>query len=54
MLALIFELGIDWYTNRDKCNSTVNDMFYSDILIRSPARQDQYRVQKCNVKITSP
>ena len=35
MLAVIFELGIYWFTNRDKCSSTANDMFYSDILIRS-------------------
>ena len=35
MLVIIFKLGIDWYTNKDKCSNTANDMFYSDILIRS-------------------
>ena len=53
MLAVIFELGIDWYINKDKCSSTANDMFYSDILIHSPVGQYRYYAQKCNVKITS-
>ena len=42
MLVVIFELGIDWYTNKDKCSSIVNNMFYSDIPIRSPAGQYRY------------
>ena len=53
MLAIIFELGIDWYTNKDKCSSTANDMIDSDILIRSPAGQYRSIQKNANVKITS-
>ena len=46
-------LGIDWYTNKDKCSSTTNDMINSDI--RSVPQWDSIdSVHKnANVKITS-
>ena len=53
MLVIIFELGIDWYTNKDKCSSTTNDMIDSD---RSVAQRDSISSvhKNANVKITSP
>ena len=36
MLSVIFELRIDWYTNKGQCSSTVNEMIYSGIPICSP------------------
>ena len=41
MLSFIFELRIDWYTNKDQCGSIANKMIYSDLPIRSPAGQYQ-------------
>ena len=36
MLSVIFELRIDWYTNKGQCSSTANEMIYINIHIRSP------------------
>ena len=41
MLSVIFELRIDWYTNKSQTNSTVNEMKYSGIPISKPAGQYQ-------------
>ena len=35
MLFVIFELRIDWYTNKAQTRSTMNEMKYSGIPIRS-------------------
>ena len=45
MLSVIFELRIDWYTNKGQCNNTVNEMIYSGIPIRSPVGQYRYCTQ---------
>ena len=39
MLSLIFELKIDWYTNKGQTSNTVNEMKYSGISICSPTGQ---------------
>ena len=39
MLTVMFELGIDWYTNKGQCSSTMNEMIYSSIPIYSPTGQ---------------
>ena len=36
MLSVIFELRIDWYTNKSQCNSIANEMIYNGIPIHSP------------------
>ena len=35
MLTVMFELGIDWYTNKGQYNNTANEMIYNGIPIRS-------------------
>ena len=54
MLAIILELGIYWSTNKDKCNSTVNDMIDSDTPILAQQDNIDSVHKNANVKITSP
>ena len=53
MLAVIFELRIDWYTNKDKCSSTLNDMIDSDIPIVAQRDNIGSVHKNANIKITS-
>ena len=39
MLTPMFELRIDWYTNKGQCSSIKNEMIYSGILIRRSVAQ---------------
>ena len=41
MLSVIFELKIDWYTNKGQCSGIGNEMIYSGISIRSLTGQYQ-------------
>ena len=50
MLTVMFELGVDWYTNKGQCSSTANEMIYSGIPIYSPAGQYWQCTQNANVK----
>ena len=45
MLSTIFELRIDWYTNKDQCSSTANEMIYYGIPICIPTEQYQWCTQ---------
>ena len=38
MLSVIFELKIDWYTNKGQTNNTVNER--NVVLLRSVAQRD--------------